>query len=77
MYGGSNIQKLSDSHLDKRQSRLDYFLVVISVQDMVNDTDVVPSVWSDHSQVTIKMNYQKMQKETIYWKFSSQHIKEN
>ena len=59
------------------QTRLDYFLVTNGISDMVSCVDIVPSVCSDHSSVTIKLNIiLDTPKGRGYWKFNSSYHKD-
>jgi exonuclease III len=56
------------------QTRLDYFLTSNGVLDMVSDAEVIPSVCSDHSCITLKVKFlPENTKGRGYWKFNSQH----
>ena len=39
------------------QSRLDFFLINEDAQDIIFSTDIIPSVWSDHSCITVYINH--------------------
>ena len=37
------------------QSRLDFFLVSNILEDLIVSTEIIPSVWSDHSAIVFKL----------------------
>ena len=54
------------------QSRLDFFLVSSSIQDIVDKTDIIPSVWSDHSAITIHItNIPDKKRGRGLWKYNA------
>ena len=53
------------------QSRLDYFLISLSHQDLVSNTSIIPSVSSDHSAVQIHVKITNEKFGGGYWKFNS------
>lgn len=54
------------------QSRLDYFLTSNCVQNKVINTDIIPSVRSDHSIISINIYCDKQEKRGPgYWKFNT------
>ncbi len=54
------------------QCRLDYWLISDSVFDLVSNVDIVPSVQSDHSAITLNIKLmQESRKGPSLWKFNS------
>ena len=59
------------------QSRLDYWLIFNSLHDYVEDTDVLPSIKSDHSAIFLHINSFKCgERGRGYWKLNSTIINE-
>ena len=59
------------------QSRLDYFYITNEVQDYVYKTDIIPSVWSDHSCITIYIKHlTERERGNGHWKFNSSLLKD-
>lgn len=53
-------------------SRLDYYMVSNSLQDNIVKTDIIPSIWSDHSAITLYVKHLPPSKKgNGYWKFNS------
>ena len=59
------------------QTRLDYFLTSDEIHDLVTDLDIIPSVCSDHSCITMKLCFlREGNRGRGYWKFNSQHLQD-
>ena len=59
------------------QTRLDYFLISSSCQDLVNSVDIIPSVWSDHSAIIMKLKFLKeWPKGKGHWKFNASYLED-
>jgi len=59
------------------QTRLDFYLISNSIQDMVKDCNIIPSVWSDHSSITIKLKFLKdWPKGNNHWKFNATYVED-
>ena len=57
------------------QTRLDYFLVSSKIADIVLKTDIILSAWSDHSGISLKLNYlPPWPKGKGNWKFNATYI---
>ena len=57
------------------QSRLDYFLISNPCLDMVCKVDVITSVWSDHSGISLNMNYlPETTRGKGFWKFNNSFL---
>ena len=60
------------------QCRLDYFLISDSLFDKVTNTDILPSIQSDHSAITIHFQNIPVQKKgPNFWKFNSSLLDDN
>jgi len=54
------------------QCRLDYWLISDSMFDKVTHTDIIPSIRSDHSAITLMFqNIPNLRKGPSFWKFNS------
>ena len=59
------------------QTRLDYFLITDAMQDNVVNVDIIPSVWSDHSAITMSIKHmQKQSPGNGYWKFNNSMLED-
>ena len=59
-------------------SRLDYYMVSNSLQDNIVKTDIIPSIWSDHSAITLFVKHlPPTKKGNGYWKFNSSLVSDN
>ena len=59
-------------------SRLDYFMISNSLQDNIVDAGIIPSIWSDHSAVTLFIKpLTKAKKGNNHWKFNSSLVDDN
>ena len=57
------------------QSRLDYFLIADHCQDLVVSSQIIPSVHSDHSGISLLLNFlPEWPKGKGLWKFNSQYL---
>ena len=55
-----------------QQRRLDYFLISDSLQDLVNEIEIIPSVQSDHSALKMKISsLTEGSNGPLYWKFNN------
>lgn len=53
------------------QCRLDYWLISDSIFDKVKNADIIPSIRSDHSAITLMFqNISNLQKGPSFWKFN-------
>jgi hypothetical protein len=53
------------------QTRLDFFLITDTLQDLVASTNIVQNVWSDHSAISITLNFTGNYKRgSGHWKFN-------
>ena len=54
------------------QCRLDYWLVSDNIYDYVSNTDILPSVHSDHSAISIQLTFiPKQSSGPCFWKFNN------
>ena len=54
------------------QSRIDYFMISNNLQDYIVSTDIIPSIWSDHSAVVIDIKHlPECERGSGYWKYNS------
>ena len=55
-----------------KQRRLDFFLISDSLQELVKETDIIPSVQSDHSAIILKISrVNESERGRSYWKFNN------
>ena len=55
-----------------KQRRLDFFLISDSLQELVVDSKIIPSVQSDHSTIVLKLSpTNEGERGRSYWKFNS------
>ena len=60
------------------QCRLDYWLISDSLYDIIAETDIIPSIRSDHSAITIYFKrIQENLKGPNFWKFNSSLLTDN
>ncbi len=58
-----------------RQSQLDYFLISDSCLDHVSKVDILSSVWSDHSGISLHLNFiTERSKGAGHWKFNGSFL---
>ena len=58
-------------------SRLDYYMVSNSLQDIIVKADITPSIWSDHSAITLFVKHlPPTKKGNGYWKFNGSLVKD-
>ena len=57
------------------QTRLDYFLISNNLQDFIANTDIIPSIRSDHSAIVLHIKeVPERQRGNGHWKFNSSLI---
>ena len=56
---------------ENKQSRLDYFLVSASLLPFVVNADIIPGFCSDHSAITLEIDFAKFTRGRGFWKFNS------
>ena len=60
------------------QRRLDYWLVNDSLQDDIVSADIIPSIKSDHSAITLSMNgLDDSRRGPSFWKFNCSLVNNN
>lgn len=57
-------------------SRIDYFLVSQDFMNKVDLTDIRPKFRSDHSQITMSLDFAEQKRGRGFWKFNNQHLKD-
>ena len=59
------------------QTRLDYFLITDTIQDVIKGVEILPSVCSDHSSVVMYVSFLPDEvKGKGFWKFNCNHLKD-
>ena len=54
------------------QRRLDYFFISNNIQEFISDTDIIPTISSDHSPILISFSKDKQNnKSSRFWKFNN------
>ena len=54
------------------QRRLDYWLISDGLQDFIEDSDIIPSIKSDHSAITLQINsFEDKVRGPSHWIFNS------
>ena len=56
--------------------RLDYWLLSTSLNDFVEDADILPSIKSDHSPITLNLKTFENKKGRGYWKLNNTFLEE-
>ena len=59
-----------------QQSRLDFFLTSETLLPLVKETDIIPGYRTDHSFITLKLEFKKEDKQKTYWKFNTSLLKD-
>jgi len=59
-----------------QQSRLDYFLVTDAVSRYVTDADIKPGYRTDHSIITLTLQFGDEEKRNMFWKFNTSLLKD-
>ena len=59
-----------------QQSRLDFFLISDSLLPYIKDSKILNGYRSDHSFVSIDLEFKKEEKRRNFWKFNSSLLKE-
>ena len=61
-----------------KQRRLDFFLISDSLQELVVDSKIIPSVQSDHSAIVLKVSpTNEGERGRSYWKFNNSLLDDN
>lgn len=61
---------------DLIMSRLDYFFISEDFLSKVNSAAIKPRYKSDHSRVTLDLNFAKVKRGRGYWKINNKHLKD-
>ena len=56
---------------DRKQARLDFFLINFDVVNHLDDCQIVPGYRSDHSGVILKLDFFEHPRGKGYWKFNN------
>ena len=59
-----------------QQSRLDFFLLSDNLLPYVKESDILIGYRSDHSFISLKLNFTKEERNKTYWKFNSSLLKD-
>ena len=59
-----------------KQSRLDYFLISSDLGELVNDTQIRPGYRTDHSLVTVSINFITQKRGAGIWKFNNSLLRD-
>ena len=62
---------------ENKQSRLDYFLVSASLRPYVEKAEIIPGFCSDHSALTLEIDFSKFTRGRGFWKFNSSLLYDN
>ena len=52
-------------------SRLDFFLILDDILNFVSDTNIIPGYRTDHSAITLNLNFSPHSRGKGYWKFNN------
>ena len=61
---------------EKKQARLDYFLISEETFEFTNDCKIVSGYRTDHSGITLKLKLNQNERGTSYWKFNNSLLKD-
>ena len=61
---------------DRKQARLDFFIVSEDMFTLVHDSDIVPGYRTDHSGIILKIKLQENERGRGYWKFNNSLLKD-
>ena len=61
---------------DRKQARLDFFIVTEDMFTLVHDSDIVPGYRTDHSGIILKIKLQENERGRGYWKFNNSLLKD-
>ena len=59
-----------------KQSRLDFFLVSSSLLPYVKKAEIIPGFLSDHSSITLEIDFSQFTRGKGFWKFNSSLLKD-
>ena len=59
-----------------QQSRLDFFLISENIVSYTKEADILVGYRSDHSIVSIELEFIKEKRRNTFWKFNSLHLKD-
>ena len=61
---------------ENKMSRLDFFLISSSLLPFIQKADIVPSFCSDHSGITLEIDFTKFKRGRGFWKFNNSLLKD-
>jgi hypothetical protein len=61
---------------NRKQSRLDYFLISSSLANFATNSSIVPGYRSDHSGISLTLQFSKNDRGKGYWKFNNSLLKD-
>ena len=61
---------------DRKQARLDFFIVSEDMFTLFHDSDIVPGYRTDHSGIILKIKLQENERGRGYWKFNNSLLKD-
>ena len=59
-----------------KQSRLDFFLISSSLLPFVKKAEIIPGFCSDHSSITLEIDFSQFKRGKGFWKFNSSLLKD-
>merc|ERR1711963_435904 len=59
-----------------QQSRLDFFLVSDNLLSYVKESDILVGYRTDHSFISLELEFQNTERNRTYWKFNSSLLKD-
>ena len=62
---------------ENKQSRLDFFLISSSLLPFVQKAEIVSGFCSDHSGITLELDFSKFKRGRGFWKFNSSLLKDS
>ena len=64
------------NHTPVKCARLDFFLISESLEPFVNSCKVEPAILTDHSIVSLSIDFSKIIREKGFWKFNNSLLKD-
>lgn len=61
---------------ERKQARLDFFLVTDMLLAFVTDTKIIPGYRTDHSAIVLEFSFQNNDRGKGYWKFNNSLLKD-
>ena len=60
---------------NKKQARLDFYLISDTISTFVMNTAIIPGYRTDHSGIVLKLKFQDIERGKSYWKFDNSLLK--